>query len=150
MENLQLLNGTLNRGFTGNVIYNFCLEHVYKKLYICLTYDKEKVSEPDDALRDKIADAYEKHFEQSLKEEQYVHILNSIKTEIQLAVFINGDFAGNVHKPGRKKEIILGENESSYGCLPCKDMQGMIKIVVNVFNVAENQTAYTLEIKGEK
>jgi hypothetical protein len=150
MEYLQTLAGTLNRGFIGNIIYNFNLEDSYSKLYICLTYDKEKISDPESTLKDKIEEAYEKHFGYKIDEEHFGSVLASMKTEIQLAVFINGNFAGNVHMPGTKKEMIIAGDISSQGCLPCENIQGMIKIVINIFNVLEDHTSYTLKIKGEQ
>ncbi|WMJ90253.1 DUF6669 family protein [Anaerocolumna sp. MB42-C2] len=150
MKEIQTLTGTLNRGFVGNITYNFNLESSYDKLYICLTYDNEKIRTADNQFKNKIEEAYENHYGFKLCDNQLQDVIKSMKTEIQLAAFINGSFAGNIHMPGTKKEMILSPVISSNGCIPCKNMTGLLKIVINAFSVLENHTSYTLEIKGEE
>ena len=150
MKEIQTLTGTLNRGFVSNITYNFNLESSYNKLYICLTYDNEKIKIADNYFKNKIEEAYENHYGFKPGDNQLQDIINSMKTEIQLAAFINGNFVGNIHMPGTKKEMILSAPISSNGCIPCKNMTGLLKIVINAFSVLENHTSYTLEIKGEE
>ena len=49
---------------------------------------------------------------------------------------------------GQRKKILLKEGLYSRGCLPYKRQNGMLKIIVNVYQVIENNTPWTLEIKG--
>ena len=72
----------------------------------------------------------------------------TMKTEIQLCAMIGGVFAGNVHMPGTRKEILLKEGVRSRGCLPYDGQNGMLKIIINVYQVVEENTPWTLEIKG--
>ncbi|QHQ60652.1 hypothetical protein Ana3638_07610 [Anaerocolumna sedimenticola] len=150
MKEIQTLTGTLDRGFVGNITYNFNLESSYDKLYICLTYDNEKIETADSYYKHRIEEAYEKHYGFKPDDNQLQDVIGSMKTEIQLAAFINGSFVGNIHMPGTKKEMILSEKLSSDGCLPCKNMKGLLKIVINAFSVLENRTSYILQIKGEE
>ena len=150
MKDIQTFTGTLNRGFVGNIIYNFNLEQSYDKLYIGLTYDNEKIKTVDRFYKNEIEEAYENHYGSKIDDNQLKDVLGSMKTEIQLAAFLNGSFLGNIHMPGTKKEMILSENQSSNGCIPCKNIKGLLKIVINAFSVLENHTSYTLEIKGEE
>ena len=50
--------------------------------------------------------------------------------------------------PGTNKKILLKEGILSRGCLPYNGQNGMLKIIVNVYQVVENNTPWTLEIKG--
>lgn len=149
LKTLQKFSGKLDRGYVGNITYRLQLEHPYDKLYILLTYDKEKLITFDDGIKTTIRTAYEKHYGRPLGSDEINSVAASMKTEIQLAAFIQNKFVGNVHQPGTNKEMLLSATESSRGCLPCKNICGMLKLVVNVFGVMEHDTSYLLEIKGE-
>lgn len=51
--------------------------------------------------------------------------------------------------PGEVKEMTISGNSASHGCIPCKDLSGMAKIIINIFHAAEDETPYQLEIFGE-
>lgn len=161
MNQLHSFKGTLNSGYVGNIIYNLHLDQELTKLSILLTYDKEYITHivnPDSSennhklspdMEHGISKAYERHYGKPADCHNMDELLNSMKTEIQLAAFIDGQFAGNIHMPGTEKEILISHEEASFGCLPCKRISGMLKIVINVFSVLEDHTSYTLEICGE-
>lgn len=148
MEMIQHFDGTLNHGFRGNLIYNFHLPRNCKALSVILTYDKEHFSHKETYM-DELRPIYESYKGGPVSQEALLKAMDSMKTEIQLCLMIHDEFAGNVHMPGTKKELYLSEDMSAGGCLPCPVLEGMAKIIVNVFQVLENQTSYHLEIKGE-
>ncbi|MEY8351924.1 DUF6669 family protein [Lachnospiraceae bacterium 54-53] len=148
MEMIQHFQGTLNHGFRGNIIYNFHLPKNCRALSVILTYDKEHFSHKE-IYMEELRPIYESWKGGPVSEEELLKAMDSMKTEIQLALMIHGEFAGNVHMPGTKKELFLSEDRSAGGMPPCPALEGMAKIIVNVFQVQENQTSYRLEIKGE-
>lgn len=148
MELIQSFHGTLNHGFRGNLIYNFHLPQNLKTLHINLTYDKEHFSHKE-TYAEELRPIYESYQGRSVSQEELLTAMDSMKTEIQLGLMIRDEFVGNVHMPGTNKEIYLSEDMSARGCLPCPVLEGMIKIIVNVFQILENQTFYHLEVKGD-
>lgn len=148
MEIIQQFHGTLNRGFTGNLVYNFYLPRNCTALSITLTYDKEHFSHKE-AYMEELCPIYEAYLGRPASPPELLKAMDSMKTEIQLGLMIHNEFVGNVHMPGTKKELYLSEKSSKRGCLPCPCIEGMAKIIVNVFQVLENQTSYYLEVKGD-
>lgn len=148
MEMIQNFQGTLNKGFRGNIAYYFHLPPNCKALSVILTYDKERFSRKEIHMEE-LRPIYESYKGGPVSEEELLEAMDSMKTEIQIALMIHGEFAGNVHMPGTKKELYLTEDLSAGGIPPCPALEGMAKIIINVFQVLENQTSYCLEIKGE-
>nr|WP_314463499.1 DUF6669 family protein [uncultured Clostridium sp.] len=147
MRIIQSFNGTVNRGFQGNVIYRFQLPSSCRALSIRLTYTKEYPAKETDPGQ--FRSAYEAYIGRPVSEKELLKAVESMRTEIQLALLIGNKFAGNVHMPGTIKELYISEHTSSRGCLPIYPMEGTAKVIVNVFQCVENETSYQLEIKGD-
>lgn len=112
-----------------------------------MTYTKEYPAKETDP--DHFRAAYEAYKGRPVSEKELVKAVKSMKTEIQLALFIGNKFAGNVHMPGTIKELYISEHTYSRGCLPIYPLEGAGKVIVNVFQCVENETSYQLEIKGD-
>lgn len=152
MDLIQTFSGTLERDFRGNIVYSFHLPEGLKKLSVTLTHGKEHLTDVKKYLcshKDELSPVLDRYLETSASESQLCDFVSSIKTEIQLCLMINGKFAGNVHMPGEKKEMLISESSATRGCVPCKSLRGMAKVIVNVFHTAEDDTPYLLEIRGE-
>lgn len=147
MRTIQTFNGTINRGFQGNVTYRFQIPSGCQALSIQLTYTKEHPATVTDP--EQFRAAYEAYRGRPVSVKELEKAVESMKTEIQPALFIGNNFAGNVHMPGTIKEIFISEHTSSRGCLPVYPLEGMGKVIVNVFQCVENETFYQLEIKGD-
>ena len=127
METLQTFHGSLSRGFTGNIIFQFHIPDEIHELSVELTYEKEHLEDPV---------SYIECFRHQLIR-QAMPYLGRIPTDRQLLEMTQS-----------KKKILLKEGLYSRGCLPYKGQNGMLKIIVNVYQVIENNTPWTLEIKG--
>lgn len=152
MKMIQRFSGVLHQGYHGNIIYNFLLPSDLSSLSVVLTYQKEHPSDPDSYFnrrRTELAPILEQYMEQPVSEDLLRREINAIKTEIQLCFMLNSVFVGNIHMPGEVKEMTISGNSASHGCIPCKNLSGMAKIIINVFHVAEDETPYQLEIFGE-
>ena len=152
MEVIQTFSGILDQGYRGNIVYNFPLPKGLTSLSVVLTHEKEH---PDNAeeyyykRKDELAPVLEEYMEKPLSDGLLRHYIDTIKTEIQLCLMVNGVFAGNVHAPGQRKEIFISETTASHGCIPCSRISGMAKVIINVFHVSEDKTPYRLQILGE-
>ena len=152
MEEIQTFSGILNQGYRGNIIYNFHLPAGLKALYVILTHQKEHPCDKKeyyDKRKDELAPLLEQYMEQPVFDGLLHQFTDAIKTEIQLCLMIDGNFVGNVHMPGERKEMFISEAFATRGCVPCKNLSGMAKVIVNVFHVAEDHKPYDLKILGE-
>lgn len=151
METLQTFHGVLDRGFTGNMSFQFHIPHGIHELSVILTYEKERIQDPAsyiERFRHPLIRQAVPYLGRIPTDRQLLQMTQAMKTEIQLCAMIGGVFAGNVHMPGTRKEILLKEGVRSRGCLPYDGQNGMLKIIINVYQVVEDHTPWTLEIKG--
>lgn len=152
MKNIQSFSGMLNRGFRGNVTYNLRLPSGITALSVTLTHNKERIQNREAYLErygSELLPVLNSYLGRNASRQELEHYTASMKTEIQLGLTVGGEFAGNVHMPGEQKKIYISAAEASRGCLPCSHLEGMAKIIVHVFQVVEDGTAYFLEVKGD-
>ena len=72
-----------------------------------------------------------------------------LKTEIHPLATLNDEFIGCIHKQLPDRQMIFSPEETSLGCIPQDKMQGVLKITLLVFNVAKDDTHYTLTVSAE-
>ena len=152
IETIQVFTGTLPRGFQGNIAYSMTLPDHLTALSVILTYNKERIPDETSYARTYSKDllpVLKEYLGHTPSEQELLHFVHSMKTEIQLCLTVSGAFVGNVHMPGTKKEITVSAEYASHGCIPCASLKGAAKIIINVFQVVENDTNYKLEVKGE-
>lgn len=155
MTTLMLFRGTVMAGFVGNIQYHYELPESYSRLKITLYYDKNLPKQPSLIQKEVMYHAYCTYMASPIPVETYTEILpdlwGAMKTEIQLAAFLNQSFVGNIHRSGQKKEMFLSlnENEISLGCMPLDAISGHLQIILQFFQVLYDQTNYTLTIEGE-
>ena len=149
---LQEYSGTLYRGTRGNIAYRLQLPDGLASLSVVFVYQKEHLKnekayaqEHAGELRP-ILDAY---LERTASDEELLHYVHGLKTELQLCVMIGGKFVGNVHMPGKRKEIFVTRTSASRGCIIPETLSGACSIIINLFNVIEDDTHYRLEVRGE-
>lgn len=112
METLQTFHGVLGRGFTGNMIFQFHIPHGIHELSVILTYEKERIQDPAsyiERFRHPLIRQAVPYLGRIPTDRQLLQMTQAMKTEIQLCAMIGGVFAGNVHMPGTRKEILLKE-----------------------------------------
>lgn len=152
MKLIQSFHGSLNQGFQGKITYQFSLPKQLSSLSVLLTYDKEHVSDAEsymETCQTELLSALKDYYKRSISREELCRLTASMKTELQPELYINHTFAGSVHMPGTRKELFLSKKRVAPGCLKCPPLTGAAKIIVNVFQVVEDQTSYHLEIRGE-
>lgn len=177
MKEIYCVEGTVNRGFVGQITYMVCLEKPCTELDIHLTYDFAELRYRDDAVTPEEKEKYyktEEHFllcppitpevlkktidevsEMSgyvISEKQARDILIydiDLKTEIHPLAMLNDEFIGCIHKQLPDRHMIFRPGYASLGCIPQEKLEGVLKITLLVFNVAKDHTRYTLTVSGQ-
>lgn len=177
MNELYHVEGIVNRGFTGQITYTVCLEKPCKELDIHLTYDFAELRyRDDDVPPEDIIEVYKtmEHFlecppitpdilqktidEVSIMsgsaispEEARKFLIYDIdlKTEIHPLATLNDEFIGCIHKQRPDRHMIFHEDHASHGCIPRERYEGVLKVTLLVFNVAKDNTRYTLTVSGQ-
>ena len=72
-----------------------------------------------------------------------------LKTEIHPLAMLNDEFIGCIHKQLPDRHMIFRGEEVSHGCIPQEKFEGVLKITLLVFNVAKDNTHYTLTVSGK-
>ena len=179
MNELYRVEGTLNKSFVGQITYTVCLEKPCPELDIHLTYEFAELRYRDDQARlstPEIMRIYgsEEHYrecpsitpevlEKTIREvsemsgytiseaeaRRYLVYDIDLKTEIHTLATLNDEFIGCVHKHLPDRHMIFRPDFASHGCIPQEKMEGVLKVTLLVFNVAKDNTRYTLSVSGQ-
>ena len=178
MKELYRVEGTLNKSFMGQITYMISLEEPCTELDVHLTYDYAELRYRDDDLPpEEIIKVYktEEYFrscppitpavlEKTIREvsdmsgyviteaeaRKFLVYDIDLKTEIHPLATLNDQFIGCIHKQLPDRHMIFRGDYASHGCIPQSRMEGVLKITLLVFNVAKDQTRYTLRVSGGK
>ena len=153
MKEIYRIEGTLNRGFVGQITYMVCLEEVYDKLDIHFSFDADKRTySPEEVTDQLIADTREvclREYGLSRSDDELRHsILSQMKTEIHTISTLNDEFIGGVHKQLVDRHMLYDGDFASDGCIPQEKFDGVLKVTVLVFNVIKDCTHYTLAVSA--
>ena len=179
MKELYSVVGTLNRNFRGQITYMICLEEPCDQLDVHLTYDYAELRYRDEKAnlgRDRILEIYgtEEHYrecppitpevlEKTIREvsdmsgyviteaetRKFLVYDIDLKTEIHPLATLNDEFIGCIHKQLPDRHMIFSKDFTSLGCIPQERLEGVLKITLLVFNVAKDNTRYTLSVSGQ-
>lgn len=152
METIACFSGTLPQGYQGSITYRVYLGSL-QKLHLVLSCNHEHPSDPSvllDGKRDQLSSMLAGYLGHVPSEEELLNAVSHMKTEIQFSLHLDGVFAGNVHMPGTKKEMLYEPGRASRGCLIQNHLGENAAITIHVFSVAEEDTEYHLLIEGEK
>lgn len=179
MKELYSVEGILNRNFRGQITYTVCLEEPCDQLDVHLTYDYAELRYRDEKAnlgRDRILEIYgtEEHYrecppitpevlEKTIREvsdmsgytiseveaRKYLVYDIDLKTEIHPLATLNDEFIGCIHKQLPDRHMIFSKDFTSLGCIPQERLEGVLKITLLVFNVAKDNTRYTLSVSGQ-
>ena len=154
MKELYRVEGVVNRGFVGQITYTVCLEEPLKKLDIHFAFDASlRKFRPEDITADLIEETKE------TCREKYVLdiddnrardiILGDMKTEIHTLATLNDAFIGCIHRQLSDRHMLYDGDTATEGCIPQKEIDGVLKVTVLAFNVIKDGTRYILTVEGE-
>ena len=154
MHKLYHVEGTLDRGFVGQITYMVCLEKPCEKLDIHFSFDNDKRTySPEDITPELIADTIEtcreKYGIEGSEEEARRVILSDMKTEIHTLATLNDEFIGCIHRQLTDRHMLYDGDFASEGCIAVQKFEGVLKVTVLVFNVIKDNTHYQLTVSGE-
>ncbi len=179
MNELYRVEGTLNKSFMGQITYTVCLEKPCTELDIHLTYDYAELryrDGPAELPPSEIARIYgsEEHYrecppitpevlEKTIREvsdmsgytiseaeaRKYLVYDIDLKTEIHPLATLNDEFIGCIHKQLSDRHMIFSKDFTSRGCIPQERFEGVLKVTLLVFNIARDNTRYTLTVSGQ-
>ena len=154
MQKLYHVEGTLDRGFVGQITYMICLEKPCEKLDIHFSFDNDKRTySPEDVTPELIADTIEtcrrNYGIEGSEEEARRVILSDMKTEIHTLATLNDEFIGGIHKQLTDRHMLYDGDFAPEGCIPVQKFEGVLKVTVLVFNVIKDHTHYQLTVSGE-
>ena len=72
-----------------------------------------------------------------------------MKTELHTLAELNGRFIGCVHKQLLTRHMVWDGENASEGCVPQKEIDGVLQVTVLAFNVLKDQTRYELAVQAE-
>ena len=151
MEQIYHVDGVLSQGFVGHVSYATVLRKDFESLHIVLSFEKREVETKEDK------EVFSRKCEQTLREQlgyeevgsEVVQQLTSrVKTEISLLIFIDDQCIGSANRDLTTKEVTISATASSPGIINCSP-KGILRVVLHVLNVPNDQTNYSLKIQGE-
>ena len=146
MEKIYEVKGIVNKGFVGQISYTVNLPKRYDKLVIDFEFDK-RTCEDRYAMKDEVAKTLKDKYDfEYASEEELIDAMHDLKTEMHPAIFLNDEFVGNVHKQLQHRTMTITADSASEGCIPCTDIEGVLKVTVVVFNVIYDNTTYTVEV----
>jgi len=154
MKEIYRVEGTLHRGFVGQITYTVCLEQPCEKLDIHFSFDdKKRTYQPEDVTDEFIAETIEtcrKNYGiEGTPERAREVILNDMKTEIHTLATLNDEFIGCIHRQMSDRHMLYDGDHATEGCIPQKRFEGVLKVTVLAFNVIKDGTAYKLTVSGE-
>ena len=74
------------------------------------------------------------------------HLCTMPKGEINVSLFLNGACVGSAHRNQLTKEMLLAPQGSSEGFVNCRPT-GVLRVVLHVLNVLNDETNYTLRLE---
>lgn len=152
MKEIYRVEGTLNKGFVGQITYMVCLEEVYHKLDIEFEFDKRRYSPEEvtpELIHETIDLCREKYGLESSEDDARRVILEDMKTELHTLATLNDEFIGCVHKQLLDRHMTYDGDFASEGCIPRERFEGVLKVTVLAFNVLQNGTHYALTVRAE-
>ena len=154
MKQLYRAEGKLDAGFVGQITYTVCLEEPLKKLDIHFAFDASlRKFRPEDITADLIEETKETCREKyglDIDDNRARDIiLGDMKTEIHTLATLNDAFIGCIHRQLSDRHMLYDGDTATEGCIPQKEIDGVLKVTVLAFNVIKDGTRYILTVEGE-
>ena len=152
MNEIYHIEGTLNKGFVGQIAYTVCLEQTYHRLDVEFSFDKRRYS-PEEITPELIAETKtlrREKYDLSISDDEARRIiLDDMKTELHTLATLNDQFIGCVHKQLTDRHMTYDGDFASEGCIPQHEFDGVLTVTVLAFNVLKDATHYALTVRAE-
>ena len=145
---LYRASGQLPRGFQGHISYTTLLPGELRALRVVFTFDKREPQQEPDTLRAGCMAAAAQNLPEGtpVPEALAEHLCTMPKGEINVSLFLNGAWVSSAHSNQLTKEMLLAPQGSSEGFVNCRPT-GVLRVVLHVLNVLNDETNYTLRLE---
>ena len=145
MKIIYEVAGVLNKGFVGQISYTICLAKDYEEMNIEFSFDKQHYTTITEELKNEIVEACNGDYgNETASDEAITGAIKGMKTEIHTIVTMNDKFIGGIHKQLTTRHMYFSPSETSDGCIAQKNINGVVKITLVVFNVILDETHYSV------
>lgn len=140
------MEGTLSGGYLGHISYYLALREPCRNLWIRLQYRRDQLKTRTASQTEAIAGALAQNLGRSPQPAEVDRAAASMKTELSLAVFLDGRFIGGCHRPGGELVLRFAPGYATQGGCPQNELQGVLRVNIIAFNVLYDGTLYRLDV----
>lgn len=144
------VSGELMKGFIGNIAYEVVLPVDMDQITVEVSFEKRIMEEITQEDREACIKAYRKNVGTNPEENEIIRMINGEKTEINVSVFHNEAYLGCAHRDEMIKKIVISSEKASKGFRTWKFHGGVLKVVLHVYQVLNQNTPYQVVIKREE
>lgn len=144
------MSGQLMKGFVGNISYEIVLPTDMDCVSIEVSFEKRTMENITEEDRQACIKTYKNNVGEAPDEKEIITMLNGQKTEINVSVFHNESYLGCVHRDEMTKNIVISPEKASEGFLTWKFQGGVLKIVLHVYQILNQNTPYQVVLKRGK
>lgn len=149
MNKIYEVNGTLNKGFVGQISYTVCLQATYNEMAIDFSFNKQHYDIITDDLKQWLIDECKGRYNMaSASDKVLTQTLKGMKSELQVIVTMNDTFIGGVHRQENPKHLYFSNEQTTEGCMPQSSIHGVIKITLVIFSIISDDTHYALALSA--
>lgn len=141
------ISGKLMKGFIGNISYEVALPIEMDQVEVGVSFEKRIMEEITKEDREACIKAYQKNTGREPEENEIIKMIHGQKTEINVSVFHNEAYLGCAHRDEMVKKIVISPEKASEGFCTWKFHGGVLKIVLHVYQVLNQNTPYRVVIK---
>lgn len=147
----QVMEGILNRGFQGHILYSILIPEDVRTLQFTLRFEKREWEGDQDILYERCRKALLLNLPDKLiTPETIQNAMNHVKGEMNLSVRYNGQEIGGMHRNLLLKKAVVGPEKASEGFQPVRFRGGILQLDLHCLHVTNDRTRYILEIGEEK
>ena len=144
------VSGELMKGFIGNISYEVVLPVDLDQIAIEVSFEKRMMEDITEEDRKACMKAYQENVGGNPEEREIIRRLKGQKTEINVSVFHNEAYLGCAHRDEMTKQIVISPEKASEGFRTWKFHGGILKIVLHVYQILNQNTPYQVVIKREE
>lgn len=144
---IMKVKGSLNKGFTGGITYITLIPDDFEELNVTLSFGMREVKVIDKTLVEDIQVSWQANYPEPADDETIKEIIARQKGEINFSLFMNDQFIGAAHRDDTNKIVKITKTDASLGFQPYHGRRGIIKIILNVISVVNDNTPYELKVE---
>ena len=148
--NAYQVKGELPKGFLGHISYETVLPEDNEGIELRFTFGKRLMEDPGDQDRNEAGEAWIRNMGREASFEEIDRLIGMEKTEINVSVFHNDAYIGCAHRDETDQTAVISPRQASAGFLHWSCRGGVLKIVLHVYQILNEETPYELTVIGKE